>query len=67
MELGWGETLENGHLNQQPVVAGLLVAKCVSLNHLVRKEMNCQVGNTVFITLLDFASQLTDHEVEVDC
>ena len=27
MELGWGETLENGHLNQQPVVAGLLVAK----------------------------------------
>ena len=27
VELGWGETLENGHLNQQPVVAGLLVVK----------------------------------------
>ena len=23
--LGWGETLENGHLNQQPVVVGLLM------------------------------------------
>ena len=27
MELGWGESLENDHLNQQPVVAGLLVVK----------------------------------------
>ena len=27
MELGWGKTLENGHLNQQSMAAGLLVVK----------------------------------------
>ena len=64
--VGVEETFENGHLNQEPVVAGLLMVN-QNVFHLVRKETNCQVGNTVFITLLDFASQLMDHEVEVDC
>ena len=27
MDLGWGETLENDHSKQQPVVAGLLAVK----------------------------------------